>query len=488
VDVPVEETARFVTAAALRRLFAITSTLVLVGAVTYLVPSFERVRPWVRGEGVPVVRLFFGERQAELPDFQGAAAAATNVSTSAPLEAAKPSAVEAPAPKGLHIAPEEYAQLKLPLVNATALTTFYEALRRSAVADPHAITRIAHYGDSAVAADEISSTARRKLQARFGDAGHGFMLTAKGNMFYGHRDVVHRESPGWQLLSIVRRPLRTGYYGYGGVVATGQAGDYTAFGTVEDGPIGRSVSRFELFYQRYAAGGELRVSVDGGDGMTINTRSDVAEDAWETLRVPDGYHSLIVRARGEVRLYGVSQERDSPGVVYDALGLVGARADRLLDADPQHMAQQIAHRDPDLLVLGFGGNEAGNDFLDEQRYERDLVKVIKLMRAGKPNMSCLLFGPLDQAQRNERGDIVTLRSLPMIVEVQRRVALDQGCAFFDAYATMGGAGSVGRWYHARPRLFGPDFRHATPEGYARLGFAYYQALLKGFADYLEQQH
>jgi hypothetical protein len=488
VDVPVEETARFVTAVALRHLLAIASTLVLVGSVTYFVPSFERVRPWVRGEGVPVVRLFFGERQAELPDFQGAAAAATNVSTSAPLPAAKPTAAEAPAPSGLHISPEEYAQLKLPLENAAALSTFYEALRRSAESAPHAITRIAHYGDSAVAADEISSTARRKLQARFGDAGHGFMLTAKGNMFYGHRDVAHRESPGWQLLSIVRRPLRTGYYGYGGVVATGQAGEYTAYGTVDAGPIGRAVSRFELFYQRYPAGGELRLSIDGAEGHSIKTRADVAEDAWETLSVPDGDHALIVRARGEVRLYGVSQERDTPGVVYDALGLVGARADRLLDADPQHMAQQIAHRDPHLLVLGFGGNEAGNDWLDEHRYENDLIKVVKLMRAGKPEMSCLLFGPLDQGQRNERGDIVTLRALPMIVAVQRRVALDQGCAFFDTYATMGGAGSVGRWYHSRPRLFGPDFRHATPEGYARLGFAYYQALLKGFADYLEQHH
>jgi lysophospholipase L1-like esterase len=138
-----------------------------------------------------------------------------------------------------------------------------------------------------------------------------------------------------------------------------------------------------------------------------------------------------------------------------------------------------------LLVLGFGGNEAG-DWLDAPRYERDLIKVIKLMRAGKPNMSCLLFGPLDQAQRNARGDIVTLRTLPAIVEVQRRVAVAQGCAFFDAFQAMGGEGAVARWYRARPRLFSPDFRHATPEGYAQIGKQYYEALLKGFAEYLAQ--
>jgi lysophospholipase L1-like esterase len=375
----------------------------------------------------------------------------------------------------------------MPIEHANLLSSFYDALTLSAEGTPGAITRIAHYGDSAVAADEISCTARRKLQLRFGDAGHGFMLTARGNMYYGHRDVVHRESGAWELFSIVPGKLRSGLYGYGGVAAIGSNGDYTYFGTVANGPIGRSVSRFELFYQRYNDGGDLRLSVDGAPEQVLKTHADDAEDAFKLIQVPDGEHSLAIRARGDVRLYGVSQERDVPGVVYDALGLVGARASRLLDADPKHMAAQIAHRDPDLLVLGFGGNEAGNDKLDMNRYAATLTKVIHMMRAGKPSMACLLFGPLDQGERNERGDVVTLPALPGIVEVQRRVSAAEGCAFFDTYAAMGGKGSVGRWYRARPRMFSPDFRHATPTGYAAIGEMYYQALLKGFADYLAEK-
>jgi lysophospholipase L1-like esterase len=251
--------------------------------------------------------------------------------------------------------------------------------------------------------------------------------------------------------------------------------------------VGHAVSRFEVFYQRYANGGELHLTLDGKNEQAVATRSENPEDAWELLNVPDGEHSLMVRARGEVRMYGVSQERDVPGVVYDALGLVGARADRLLAADPEHIAGQIKHRNPDLLVLGFGGNEAGNDALDMTRYARSLEQVIKLMRSGKPEMSCLLFGPLDQGERDARGNVVTLHSLPGIVDVQRRVAGEQGCAFFDTYKGMGGQGSVGRWYRARPRLFSPDFRHATPAGYALIGDMYYRALLKGFADYLAKR-
>ena len=500
------------TSVALKHMVMVALTLVAVAVVTYVIPLFERVRPWVSGEGVPVVRLFTANhQQAELPDFQGTLAAAESIPVSAPASPAASAPPPSSAPQheraadhtpqtprnghtahtghvqGVVIAPEEYDGLAVPIENVEALDTFYDALRRSALRQPSAITRVAHYGDSAVAADEISSTARRKLQARFGDSGHGFMLTAKGTMFYGHRDVLHRESDGWELTTIVRRQLRSGYYGYGGIVATGRSGEFTMFGTSTRGNIGRSVSRFEVFYQRYGNGGELRLSVDGKGDQVIATNAATPEDAWEIVKVPDGEHSISLRARGEVRMYGVSQERDVPGVVYDALGLVGARADRLLDADQRHMAGQIAHRNPDLLVLGFGGNEAGNDNLDMQRYARSLTQVIKLMRSGKPGMSCLLFGPLDQGERNVRGDVVTLRAMPGIVDVQRRVAHEQGCGFFDAYKGMGGQGSVGRWYRARPRLFSPDFRHATPAGYALIGDMYYRALLKGFADYLSRR-
>ena len=59
-----------------------------------------------------------------------------------------------------------------------ALDAFFTRLGRTDRREPGAVTRILHYGDSTVASDYISGTARRRLQARFGDAGHGFILIA----------------------------------------------------------------------------------------------------------------------------------------------------------------------------------------------------------------------------------------------------------------------------------------------------------------------
>lgn len=385
-------------ASGLRRLAAITVTLGVIASVTYFVPSFERVRPWVAGEGVPVVRLFTDQRKpVDLPDFQGSAAAALanpepptdfmpeipelnetapepaspEPNTPAAAATAAASGSEA-APRRAVVAPKEKEHTGgsnvRPIEHVEHLTAFFAALAKTAKAEANAITRVSHYGDSSVAADAITSTARRRLQARFGDSGHGFMLTAKSNMFYGHRDVSHTESSGWLLASIVRKQLTTGLYGYGGIVSTGHPGQQIVYGTSNRGPIGRAVSRFEVYYQRFPEGGELGLSVDDGEERVVQTRADSVQDAWETVNVPDGEHALTLRARGEVRVYGVSQERSVPGVVYDALGLVGARAVHLLNADAKHIAGQIRHRDPDLLVLGFGGNEAGNDKMSMQKY------------------------------------------------------------------------------------------------------------------------
>ena len=475
---------------ALRRLAIVTGSIAVLAVATYLLPS-ERLRPWVAGEGLPIARMFVDEDTA-LPGFAEASTASGAPTVPSNLAAPRSTVPQSDAPSpaqaggpALHIDRTEYEGVSQQIENAKALQAFFAKLTRVGRREASAIARIAHYGDSSIAADSITHTARRLLQRRFGDAGHGFVLISRGYMHYLHRDVVHRSSRGWELFPVVMAGLRPGLYGYGGVQSRGGGGEYATFGTVDDGPVGRRVSRFELFYQRFRGAGNLELKVDGKRHALLQTRGEQVEDAFEVIRVPDGPHTLTLRARGAAtRLYGVALERDVPGVVYDSLGIVGAMADRLLHFEPEHVKDQLARRSPDLLVLGFGGNESGNKWLNLERYERELVKVVALMRAGKPGMSCMLLGPLDQAERDERGRVVTLETIPKIVAAQRRVANDHGCAFFDVFSAMGGEGAMAKWLRARPKLATSDLRHATPAGYELIGNLYYKALLKAFADYL----
>lgn len=509
------QTGERATASALVHFALAVATLVLAAVATYGIPALQRFRPWVPGEALPLAGLFGQGEEALLPEFAeagnaiGSAQAVTEATrdnetsrvaapvsvqrrrSSRPRLQSLPTDASGPSPARSLVAPEEYADLPQPIQDPSgeALDSFYAALRATAEQRQGAITRVAHYGDSTIAADGITSTLRRTMQQRFGDAGHGFILVSEGDMHYMHHDVKHRSSDDWGVFPVQRESLgEEGWYGYGGVQSRGRAGAHAAFGTVEEGPIGRKVSRFEIFFQKHRWGAKLRARVDRDEPRMISTRSKEDADGWATLEVPDGEHALYlsVRGGGIAHVYGVALERDVPGVVYDSLGLVGARARRLLNFDAEHIERQMAHRDPDLLVLAFGGNEAGDPVLDEERYKKEITAVVQRMR-GDSGRACLLFAPLDQGERNERGRIVTIETLPTIVKLQREVAFQQGCAFFDTFQAMGGERSMWRWYRQRPRLATGDFRHATPAGYEAVGTMFYKAILKGFADYLKHR-
>ncbi len=502
----------------LPRLALAFGTFAGIAATTYVVPALEPFRPWVPGEPVPLWHLVTFEESGDeitsvlagpggsTPEPTGELARQTLARSLGPDLAAnlgEEAGVVPPSPPAagnedsatrssgeVRIAPEELDGLVREVEDPSgrAMDAFYAALLRTAQGRPGALTRISHFGDSTIAADDVTYTLRRRFQTRFGDGGHGFVLLAKGTMPYRHRDVV-LSGDGWRVFQAIHGALRNGRYGFGGASFLSSGGAVTRVSTVRQGPVGTSVGRFILFYLAHPKGGRIEWRIDSDPKQVLSTREPSAADRTFVIAVPDGPHVLSLRASGggEVHAYGVVLERDGPGVVYDSIGMVGARAARLLNADPAHFADQVRLRDPDLIILHFGGNEAGDRHMKMSWYERTLTEVVRRVRAGKPGASCLLMAPLDQGEVGPRGRVRTIPILPGIVEVQRRVAAAEGCAFFDTFQAMGGEGAMARWYRASPRLGWGDFRHATPAGYEVVGNLFYKALLKGFQDYLARQ-
>jgi lysophospholipase L1-like esterase len=470
--------------------------------LTYTIPPMEGLRPWIPGEeDFPIVRLF--KRWGEIPAFAGHGgsyrsttgtgagterlAEAVGETVAANLGAQSVVAPPSEADHGVTIAPAEYSGISVQIEDPSGrgMRAFYEALEKTAQAKEGGVTRIGHYGDSSIATDLITSTVRENLQARFGDAGHGFVLAAKGYIPYKHRGVRQSSNPGsWDVREVVRRQDRNGRYGYGGVQSRAQPGAWARVGTSKRGEIGTRASRFDIYYEEKPRGGKFSVRLDREERETVSTKADALGDGVYSIEAPDGPHQIEFRyARGgPVSFYGVVVERDGPGVVYDSLGLVGARANRLLNFDEAHIKRQLEQRGTNLIVLGFGGNEASDERTEEEFYE-DYLMVLGRMRQGREDLSCLVFAPLDQARRT-RGRIRTLPTIPLIVAAQRRAAFDSGCAFYDTWQAMGGEDAMRRWYKAHPRLAMGDFRHATPAGYEIIGNMFYKALLAGFADYL----
>jgi lysophospholipase L1-like esterase len=338
------------------------------------------------------------------------------------------------------------------------------------------LTRVLHYGDSLIDTDFVVGTARRLLQARFGDGGHGFLNVGKPWEWYRHWDVVHSVRGSWSLAVATHSPARDGRYGLGGARFRPRGG-VALFGTATEGEHGRKASRFEVAYAEHPQGGTLVISADGREER-VSTEGPAHAVAWKQIRVPDGRHTFELRGAGDrdVLLYGVTLERDR-GVVYDNLGINGARARILADFDEATWAAQLRHREPDLVILGFGLNEAENEHFPAGRWP-ELVKVVERLRRAVPEASCMLLGPPDRVDREGSGS----RSRPVVRRItnrQRDVAREHGCAFFDLQAAMGGEGAAARWARQRPRLVAGDLTHVTPEGADRIGQMLVEALTAG---------
>jgi hypothetical protein len=103
-----------------------------------------------------------------------------------------------------------------------------------------------------------------------------------------------------------------------------------------------------------------------------------------------------------------------------------------------------------------------------------LTEIIRRLRDAAPVASILLIGPPDCEYR-ARGRRLPFPHLDQVIEIQRDVALANGCAFWDWRRAMGGEGSVRQWVQAG--LGQGDYTHLTGAGYRMVGGMLFDELM-----------
>ncbi len=363
----------------------------------------------------------------------------------------------------------------------TPLAGFYAALRKlEAGEDPDGKVRILAYGASHTDADIYPHYLRSYLQQRFGDAGHGFVHIARPWNWYGHVDMQVDGVKRWLTTHAQRRKgNEDGMFGLMGASLT--ATSKKAFGRVapRHGAVG---SQFEIYYLEQPRGGSFRVTADGKVLTVVHTRARASRAGYYAFTLPEGEHAIEVKpmGNGPVRMFGMTSERDKPGVVVDTLGIGGTRAANMLAWDEAVWADNVSHRQPDLVMLAYGTNEATDSHADIAIYDADLRAVMDKIGRVAPKANCLIIGGGDFPRRLEDGSWGVRPRVGQIRRAQREIARDYGCAFWDLHAFMGGDLSMTRWANARPAMAKDDHIHFTKRGYARMGMGLVDAIMVQF--------
>jgi lysophospholipase L1-like esterase len=361
-----------------------------------------------------------------------------------------------------------------PVADPQALSSFFAALNEA----QHERVNVAFFGNSLIAADRIVNVVRSRLVDVAGAGGRGFVL-ADRMAAYGPRDRTARSASGWTACTLGDpQPLpasRGVRWGVPGVVHVSNArGARSAFSLT---PLDEVATIFGAVDD---ARGGLRARFDNGPWQCIVADDVTASaDVVHRLLVPPNSRVLELEATGaRAVVHGVALERDQGGVVVDTFGVPAVDATLWLGTNERTLSAHLAARAPDLAVLMLGGNETKRLAWHRrsiETIEADLRGLIQRVR-DVDHTACLVIGPIDAVTGKDTADPWRQRpQLQTVNDLHRRVAHDEGCAFFDLFEAMGGKGSLKRM-HAANALH-DDLVHPRGRGLDVLGHLLAEALL-----------
>lgn len=433
--------------------------------------------------------------------------------------AAGPEGAPAPAP--------EVGATAVAIEGAAALAPWFEAL--ASAMKGSGLVRVLHLGDSHIARDGFSGDLRDMLAARFGAGARGMLPPGPVYPFFQARGVELDMGPGPDPMSQtgpVSEPDGAGAPGSGWrVVAAADPHAPGPFGLASarlEAPAGSRpwialsgltapVDRLAIGHWRRPGGGSLLVEVDGA--ATRVSTAGAAGPGFATIPLAGlpGLVRIHAMGDGPVVLTSLVLEGQDQGAQVHAFGWPGATAQMMARWDDALLRAELGRLAPHLIILSYGTNEGFDDGLDVAAHAAAFAAQLRRLRALARGAGLLVTGgsdaarlpahadpdarppaqwvcaPLSDAERagyaqlveTGAGRLLRWHAPPGYARVQaalRMAALNNGAAFWNWRAAMGGPCAIHRWRLAEPPLARPDHVHLTAAGQAASAAALMTAL------------
>jgi lysophospholipase L1-like esterase len=390
--------------------------------------------------------------------------------------------------------PEDGPQLSF----TGGLSTFFAALERLEKQRSGAPLRILQIGDSHTANDAFSGRLRESLQARFGAAGRGWVPGGVPFKYYRPRLVSVAES-GWRHFGPGEAPADLPLGIDANAAQSERDGASMMLASTEPAGFDRSAIEFVA----RPGGGTLRIRVDRGRAFALSTAAPSTRIKRYAVKLRGTAHEIALGTEGSrpVVLLGWSSERRRPGIIYENHGTIGATVRLLTEMTPAAVSFELQDRQPALLIVAFGTNEGFASTLDLGQYAASFRAAVAALHREAKGADILVLGPPDGNRRDKActgsegagaclADNATAasdpcawrepRNLAAVREIQKQISREQGWAFWDWNAAMGGVCSMDRLAARNPPFATPDHVHFTEAGYTAAADRLYADLISEY--------
>lgn len=341
---------------------------------------------------------------------------------------------------------------------------------------------IIQIGDSHIQADIFSERMRTQIQQFFpgGNGGRGFIFPYAMAHTNNPANYKVTYTGNWESCKCVQANKECNL-GLSGITVTTS----DSFSTISIRPasfsgVSYDYTKIRLFYGADDSAFALALANISPAGlMSTNRLPGMIE--WNLASGINEVDITISRRAGEKKtfsLYGIALETRDPGIVYHATGVNGAEVVSYLRCNllPLHL-QALA---PDLVVVSLGTNDAYTTNFDTTAFYDNYTKLLKEIQKENPGVPILLTTPGDCYMRRAPN-----QNNIKAGEVIKKIADENGFAVWDFFNTMGGLGSVNKWF--ANGLTAKDKVHLTWNGYKLQGDLLFEAFINAFDNYLDEK-
>ena len=343
------------------------------------------------------------------------------------------------------------------------------------------ILRIAHYGDSQLEMDRISSMLRQRLQERFGGGGPGMVPVLKP---MSSVSITQNATGSLSRYALVADTLSkwSSTHRYGPLtryaILSGEA--RFNFRRAENRYAQdrvKNISKVSVLFGYNNPGLRLSLKCDTLGVMSTSVDTPVKGVSVVSWDLPSSVRQGTISFSGNAEIYGILLDGE-PGVTVDNIAMRGCSGTILSGIDSTVMKEAFEKTDTRLIILQFGGNAMPG--IGSRKaislYMGKLGKQFEYFKKVAPKAKLLFVGPADMS-KSVNGSLVTWPLLPDLNDSLRVRCLDAGIAYWDTFNMMGGVGSMKEWVNHNPQLAGPDYIHFTTKGAAEVGDALAKSLL-----------
>jgi len=367
--------------------------------------------------------------------------------------------------------------------NDEYLRPFYSKLLETKT-NKNSVVNILHIGDSHIQADYLTHTVRALLQQEFGNAGLGLTFPGRAARTNESQQIYSAVKGEWEIDKLTLSQNQS-VLGISGMALKTKTTGHAI--SIRVNAPAYSFNRMTVFFQKDFTHYQIHVKDSTGQILAIaGAFTDEAFPNMSKLVFPYPVNQVQIEtnqtlpSQNQFTLYGLSLENSNPGVRYHITGINGARYRHYLAAP--ELIHQTAALNADLIIVSLGTNEAIDHPNIDPKLRSQIDSLIEELKNVNPNSIILLTTPGDVFKRKTRRN-------PGVIMVKNKIiasAKSNNLPYWDMFETGGGNRSADRW--KKNELLQADGIHFTKKGYELQGELLFEALIKGFNEYVRNRY